>query len=267
MRYIWNILRAEVVKQHRLYLKGYGQYFSLFIWPVLGFVTVYFTYRPFSFEEANIIGITTSNELMMFLSTGFMAATCFQVTLSAAQNLNWMERQGGTLELMFLTPANRLVMLYGKSLGALLQNTWLCICFSVIILVYSGGLGTLPYIPLIYILLIITSTVWGGLLNAYSLFSRDTLAFVLLDEPMRLFSGARVPLQSFPVWGQAISMIFPITYSLRIVRLVFAQAAFSEFVLDIVLLMPLLIVLVVITFIAIKRVERNNRRTGQLNLF
>ena len=69
-----------------------------------------------------------------------MSYTCFWSMVQNAWSMANQERKGGTLEITFLSPANRLAMMYGRALGALIQEVWMFCCFSVFILVYTKAI-------------------------------------------------------------------------------------------------------------------------------
>lgn len=270
MRNSLLVLKAEIIKQHHNSFHSYFIYFSLLIWPILGFFTVYFTYKPFSLEESTVLDISNSRDLMIFLSTGYMAYTCFWSMIQNAWQLGWLERQSGTLEIAFLSPANRLMMLYGKALGALLQDTWMFLCFCLFILFYGGALNfmSLFQIPLIFLILIVSSTIWGGMMNAFFLFSRDaTVLMNIFDDPMVLFSGVRVPTNNFPYWAKMISFIFPLTYCLNIIRAIFSQEGSYIWLSDLAKLVVCLAIMIVITVLAVKKAEKINKNSGEFGLF
>lgn len=270
MNNIWIVLKGEIVKQHHNSFHSYFVYFSLLIWPILGFLTVYFTYKPFELKGSNMLWISNSKDLMIFLSTGYMAYTCFWSMVQNAWQLGWTERQSGTLEIAFLSPANRLVMLYGKALGALLQETWMFLCFCIFVLFYAGGINvnSIFLLPIVFILLILSATVWGGMMNAIFLFSRDaSILMNLFDDPMVLFSGVRVPTNNFPVWAKAIASIFPLTYCLNIIRAVFVKFELAQCLSELLKLLVCLSIMIGITVLCMKKAEQINRNSGEFSLF
>lgn len=216
-----TVLFAEIKKQHRNWFHSKFTYFSLLIWPILIFLNAYYTYKPFRFELVSSINVFSSKErLIVFLITGFMGYNCFWTMVQSAWQMGF-ERQNGTLEIVFMTPSNKLVLMYGRALGAIVENIWMFSVFSAVVLLTSK-LFLWDFIwkfPIIFIVLIVTSTIWGGLMNIIFLFSRDsTFLFSLLDEPMSLFSGVRIPINIFPIWVRIISSIFPLTHSLYMIR-------------------------------------------------
>lgn len=101
------VIKAEIVKQQQHDYHSWFVYLSLLVWPILGFFEVYYTYKPFEFTE--YMGITNHKELLAFLGTGFMSYTCFWSMVQNAWSMANQERRGGTLEVTFLSPANRIL--------------------------------------------------------------------------------------------------------------------------------------------------------------
>ena len=75
MKKIFLVIKAEIEKQQKHDYHSAFVYLSLLIWPILGFLEVYYTYKPFSLT--GYMGISDSKELLAFLGTGFMSYTCF----------------------------------------------------------------------------------------------------------------------------------------------------------------------------------------------
>lgn len=265
MKEILLVFGAEIRKQRQHNYHSYFVYFSLLIWPVLGFVEMYYTYKPFSFT-GSAASLAGGGKLLAFLATGYMAYTCFWSMVQNAWSMSCEERKGGTLEIAFLTPANRMAMNYGKALGALIQEVWMFCCFCIFILFYTGSVGWDNWylLPVVFLLLVISSMIWGGMLNAIFLFSRDAeIVMDLFDMPMVLFSGTRIPTGCFPVWAKLLSMFFPLTYCLNILRMALhiSGEGWAE---DGLRLLICLVIMTGITVLLLKRAEENNRKTGEL---
>lgn len=269
MRDICLVIKAEIIKQQHHNYHSYFVYFSLLLWPILGFLEIYYTYHPFEFS--GYLGINNSQDLLAFLATGYMTYTCFWSMVQNAWSMSYQEREGGTLEIAFLTPANRMAMNYGKALGALIQEVWMFSCFCIFILFYTDtfSLSNLYLLPICLSLLVIASTLWGGMLNAVFLFSRDSsLIMDFLDTPMNLFSGAKIPIQCFPLWAKVISLIFPLTYCLQIIRLILGiEQQDTTIGTSLLGLVVCFIIMIFLTAVVTFRVEKHNRETGELNFF
>lgn len=262
------VVKAEIIKQQKHDYHSAFVYLSLLIWPILGFWEIYYTYKPF--ELTGYMGMSEGRELLAFLGTGFMAYTCFWSMVQNAWSMANQERMGGTLEIAFLSPANRLAMCYGRALGALIQEVWMFCCFCVFILIYTEALSLDNFImiPLIFLILIVSSTIWGGMLNTVFLFSRDaSIIMDLFDTPMTLFSGSRIPVGCFPQWAKIISLLFPLTYCISIIRFVLGIQEGEGWIVDLTGLTICLSAMISITFIIVRRVEQYNRVTGELRFY
>lgn len=261
-------MKAEIIKQQQHDYHSAFVYFSLLIWPVLGFFEVYYAYKPFEFSEYT--GIENGKKLLAFLGTGFMAYTCFWSMVQNAWSMANQERRGGTLEVTFLTPASRLAMSYGRALGALLQEVWMFVCFCIFLLFYTGtvGLDNLFMLPVILLMLVVSSTVWGGMLNTVFLFSRDaSIVMDVFDMPMTLFSGTRIPVRAFPQWAKMISLLFPLTYCIDIIRFVLRISDGEGWGWEFAGLVICLAVMSGITVWLIHKAEAHNRETGELQFY
>lgn len=269
MKKWWIVIKAEIIKQQRQEYHSYFVYFSLLIWPVLGFFEVYYTYKPFL--GTDYAGMRNGAELLSFLGTGFMAYTCFWTMVQNAWSMSEMERRGGTLEMSFLSPANRLALNYGKALGALMQEAWMFCCFCVFILFYTKTISfkNLFLLPVIFVLLIVSSTIWGGMLNAVFMFSRDSsIVMNILDTPMNLFSGTKIPISCFPIWAKVISLVFPLTYCIYIIRITLnIQKTDVGWIESLTGLGICLSVMIMITIWITKKAEKHNRETGEIQFY
>ncbi|MEM5597273.1 hypothetical protein AAHB53_15070 [Niallia circulans] len=95
----------------------------------------------------------------------------------------------------------------------------------------------------------------GGFLNIVFLFSRDAgILFTIFEEPMQFFSGVRIPILAFPIWGKAIAYLFPLTYVLDIFRdLVLNGKGFTQMVGQYSLLFSIILILAAASVLLLKR--------------
>ena len=90
----------------------------------------------------------------------------------------------------------------------------------------------------------------------------------VFDAPMILFAGTRIPVQCFPVWAKVISLLFPLTYCLNIIRFILGiQGGGAEILPDLAGLVICLGVMAGVTAWLIRRVEKHNRETGELQFY
>lgn len=132
------------------------------------------------------------------------------------------DRWEGTLPYLFGTPANRMMLFFGRAfmhildgfLGVVIGLSWGWILLGVD---YSHtNLGALA----LTILITTFSTAGLGLLmgcisliTANVMFVNNTVYFALL-----IFSGANVPLTTLPVWMRTVSSVLPLTRGIAAAR-------------------------------------------------
>lgn len=259
-------IKAEVIKQHKCLHHSKFVYFTSLLWPILIFINAFYMYKPFDLSNMSVeYGVNNEKGIITFLTTGYMTYNVFWAMVQSAWQMS-DERRDGTLETTFLTSANRLSIVYGRALGALLESTWMFSIFAIIIIIANNNISVTTIIGLIVIFLLVltAATIWGGFLNSIFLFSRDaSFLFDIFDDPMCLFSGVRIPVESFPFWGKFIASIFPLTYTLKAVReIVNGNFIYGE--INILKLVASLIIMIIITAIIINKAENNARKNGSL---
>ncbi|HYE82272.1 MAG TPA: ABC transporter permease [Clostridia bacterium] len=271
MEYFLKVLRAEMRKQHKNRFFGKSIYVSLFLWPLLTFITAYYSYKPFPLDKI-VRGLDYINEsnLIIFVLMGYMCLIFFRCFVQSA----WLfssERTYGTLELIYMTPANRLAFIMGNAVASLFESIWLFVVFAagIFILNASSFKINIGCAILGIILLLTLSILWGMLLNALFLFSRDSaFLFTVLEEPMEIFAGIKVPAVIFPLWAKVISAVFPLTYIAEMLRRIFIKGDGLLQIRGFVLISILTgLVMLTVTIICLRLGEEYARKTGNMALF
>ncbi len=269
MRAFYQTLIAEIVKQHKNYFHSKTIYISLFLWPILSFITSYYSFKPFELSESRVVYITPAN-MVVYLLLGYMCMSFFRSLVQSAWRFSF-ERISGTLELIFLSPGSRIAVLLGNAVSSLFESVFVMVVFTVSLLIVKSDVVDINGVSCAAVLLLTTlmAIIWGMFLNSLFLFSRDSgFLYTVLEEPMEIFSGVKVPTTLFPVWAKAISVIFPLTYAIEAVRRVMLQGSSlyevrGFFVTSILIIAILLVAVVVI----LNKVEKHMRRTGNITLF
>lgn len=262
-------VRAEVLKQHRNYFHSKMIYVSLFVWPIISFVASYFSFKPFNIENTAVPYLNEKN-LIIFILLGYIAMSFFRSLVQSAWRFSG-EREYGTLELIYLTPTSRLAVILGNAIASLFESVWVMVVFSggILILKYKYFNINVTAAAVVTILMILMAVMWGMLLNSLFLFSRDSgFLFTILEEPMEIFGGVKVPTSVFPAWAKAISMIFPLTYAVDAMRRVFLNGN-SIYEIRGFILVSLLIISLMFIMISSCLVlgERHAKKTGNMALF
>ncbi|MDT8717927.1 ABC transporter permease [Clostridium sp. 19966] len=271
MRYFLKVTLAEMKKQHSNNIHNKKMYISHFLWPILTFISAYYSYKPFNFDKiSSKVSYLNEHNILIFMLIGYMSLQFFQCLIQSAWNLSY-ERVSGTLELIYLTPASRLGFVAGNAISSLFESIWLFVVFSAAVLFINGSSMKVNIITLIVgiVLAIIMAMLWGMLLNAIFLFSRDSgFLFTVLQEPMEMFAGIKTPTAIFPFWAKVLSVVFPLTYCAEILRRAVLNGS-SLWQIKTFLLGSIIVGLImfVTTILCLRAAEKYAKRTGNMALF
>ena len=194
------VVKAEALKQHRKYFHSPLVYFSTFLWPVLSFLVALHMFKPFVDGGGRLLSWAGDLwELTLFLLLGYLVFTFFNSIVISAWIFSF-ERFEGTLEMVFLTPANRFALILGNALAAIVQNMWLMTCFFTGILIWMRAPVQSPGAVLAAGgLLLVASTAWGTFMNAVFLLTRDgRILATVFEEPAEFLGECVFRLISFP---------------------------------------------------------------------
>lgn len=267
---LWTTITAEVMKQHQSRTKGRAVFFSLLFWPALTFLTAYFTMLPYRRGEDSVLSrVIPDGRIPLFLLSGYLVFQLYWTVVQAA----WLfeqERRGGTLEMVFLTPASKMAFLFGRSLYSFIHGIWMFAAFSILTFFFVADFSDVNWRALLpaLMLIMISAVIWGATLCAISLFSRDSgLLYYIFQAPMELFGGVRIPPTVFPAWATGLSLLFPLTYSLILVRGALYDNIDKSWWGALVILIVVNLTLVLSTRYLLARAEKHARVKGNWNLF
>lgn len=217
-----RVLLGSMRLQHKDYFFKKSIYLSLGIWPIMGFITTYYSYKPFSrMLLLKKVGLNSEADIYVFLLIGFVAMMSFYTFIQSAWQSSYSLRISGALELLYLSPANRLAVLLGNTIASLLGSIWMIAVFAVGTLLLfpeslTISLGTFLFSIL---LLFVTATSWGVFLHSLFLYSRDSgFLYTIFQDPVQMFTGAKIPFEFMPLWAKMIGFGLPLTYVITILR-------------------------------------------------
>ena len=151
----------------------------------------------------------------------------FGVTMSVAG-----DRQSGTLPYLFGTPANRLVLFFGRAFMHVIDGAFgvvLSFIWGVVLLGLDLSKADLPALVTVILVTAFSTCGLGLLFGSLSLVTRNvmfvnnTVFFLLL-----FFSGANIALDTLPPWMQSISFALPLTRGIAAARQIVAGANFPQ---------------------------------------
>ncbi|MCT4599085.1 MAG: ABC transporter permease [Vallitalea sp.] len=267
-----RLVYANVRLQHKNYFFNKTIYLSLFLWPVLGFINIYYSYKPFS---NNIlmkkIGLQHNEEIYLFLLIGFVAMKFFYSLIQSAWQSSYAIRISGTLELLYMSPSNRIAMLIGNSIASLFGSIWMFVVFSVGMLILFKDFLSINILSLILsiLLLCILSIIWGVFLNSLFLMSRDSgFLFTIFGDPVEMFTGAKMPFEHMPIWAKGIGYIFPITYIIIVLRKsLMYNIRIEDMKYEYLICILMGIILLAISIVIMKIGEKRAMKNGTATLF
>ncbi|GII75192.1 multidrug ABC transporter permease [Sphaerisporangium rufum] len=273
LRHAGRVFAAEALKQHRRSFGSKLVVFSMLIWPVMQLAATYYTVRPLAATPGIAERWPLAADpglLLAFLATGTLGFTFFFSLVQSAWHFSF-ERVTGTLELLFLSPADRLVIVVANGFGALVQNAWLFTCFMIAAFTVLDVVHVAhpAMYAVVFLALLVPAIAWGAFLNSVLIFSRDSaFLYTLLDDPMWFAAGVRLPLFALPGWIRAAGSVLPLTGSLVVVRgaLLSGQTA-GELAPELAALAGLSALLFAAAVLALRLGEANAQRTGRLRLF
>ncbi len=168
------------------------------------------------------------------LVPGLLALTVLFGTSSMEAIVIVFERRLGSLERLLLAPIRLPALLAGKLLGGMTFGLTVTLVVLAISLAVFGSSGTNWLLLLLALLL--SATAFSAL-GAYvsvavrEVFEAQTLAN-FIRFPMMFLGGVFVPVESFPVWLQAIARCLPLTYSVETLRAALSGGSWATTALD-----------------------------------
>lgn len=258
--------------QYKDYFFDKSIYLSLAIWPIFDFIQTYFSFKPFSSSVMmEKLGLKTESGILVYLLLGFVALRCFYTFIQSAWRSSYAMRISGSLELLYMSPANRFAVLLGSSIASFIGSLWMIVVFTIGVLISSPEaiLGHIPMMLFGIIILLITAISWGVLLHSLFLFSRDSgFLFTIFQSPLEMFTGARMPFQYMPLWAQTIGALYPATYVIRLIRQVFMYGStFKVIGTEVLISILMASAMCLLSMVMIKVSEKNAKIYGTATLF
>lgn len=167
------------------------------------------------------------------------------------------EKEKGTLQQLNVTPVRRFTLILSKIIPFWLLAL-LSICISVPVIYWVYGLpfegNFLLYLICVFIFAVALSFMGVILSNKAETMQQSmflTLFFILI---FYLMSGLFSPVGAMPIWAQVIAYANPLTYFIRLTRMIYLRGAgFMEILPDLVALIIFLVVLGLIAIVTHKK--------------
>ena len=269
-------LGASSLKEWRIARRYPHEYVSLVFWPLVMPGVFLLQATGFGAGEPRALGAFAARagtgEVAGFLYLGGIMYLWISILLWGPGTALRREQERGSLEALFLTPASRLVLLFGPAPASLIPTVWV---FVVVMLTLRFGFG-LPVRPeellrAAAVVLLAIPALFGtsALFSAAVVRFREIRAGVLMARGLcQLVCGIAFPVAVLPGWAQALAYALPPTYVLADLRAVLLTGArLSDLGPSLAVLAAMAALACVAGAAAFGRTVAAARRTGSLGQF
>lgn len=175
----------------------------------------------------------------------------------------------GTLEAVFMTPASRLVVIFGPVVSQVVWAVWMFSIVGVVLTVFFGlPIGLAEALRALAVILVAVPALYGlgALFAAVVLRFGEVHAMVQgVRGVFTVLCGMSFPLVVLPEWARTVALTLPPTYLIADLRnVLLAGAGLVEQLPDLGILLGLGLALCIAAVVAFRRTERHARRGGSL---
>jgi ABC-2 type transport system permease protein len=264
---------AATLKEWRILRRYKGTFLSFAFWPIA--LPLAFVYQADAFgggradTAAAFASRTGTHEVAGFLFVGWATYMWLSIILWGPGTSLRTEQVRGSLEAIFLTPASRLVVLFGPAISQLVWAIWIFLIVGVALWIGFGvTIGPFEAARALAVLAVGIPALYaiGALFAAIVLRFGDVSA--LVQAVRGLFTavcGMSFPIVVLPELAQRVALALPPTYLIADLRAVLlAGSGIGSLVGDLLILAGMGAVLAILAVIAFHRTEAYARRGGQL---
>ncbi|TMC45934.1 MAG: ABC transporter permease [Chloroflexi bacterium] len=262
----------EVRQQRRYPTIFLGQLF----WPVILPASWVLMGQAYSGNNAQALAAFAeragSSNVAVFVFVGYAMYNWLSVLLWGAGTALRQEQLRGTLEAVFVTPASRLVPLFGPGVATLLP---MAVIFASNLLALRVFFGVLPPVAAVLQAAVIVVLGIPALYAIGALFAASVLRFGEVAPVVQLIRGMFVlacgitfPLAMLPLWAQIWAKLMPPTYIVDDIRRVLLRGdTIADVAGDVAIVLSLAVLTAVLAVAVFRYLERSARVTGMLGRF
>jgi len=270
----WRTFKAIFLRNFKLYTSYKAWVIATVIWPIPLLALNLYQYKPLGNDQAisdalspfgfsNFAGMIIVGTIVYLLYNRLLWGTGVSI-----QSERWM----GTIEVLFVTPTNKMIILIASGLSSLLEASWWIISIFFLSWALFGVQPNITSWFAVFISLVSTMAALvsiGVFFAGFFVLTRaaDQLASGL-QAPVRFLSGVVFPISALPQMLQYFSYILPVTYGISIMRLsILAGGNLGAIWLDLVSLYIMTAIFLAAGYFTLKVVERQAKKKGTLYLF
>lgn len=213
-----------------------------------------------------------SSNVAVFVFVGYAMYNWLSVLLWGPGTALRQEQLRGSLEAVFVTPASRLVPLFGPGMSTLLPMAVITATNLVALRVFFGvapPLSALAQAAVVVVLGIPALYAIGALFAASVLRFGEVAPVVQLVRGMFVLAcGITFPVAMLPVWAQVWAKLMPPTYIVDdIRRVLLGGEGVTDVAGDIAIVLALAALAAILSVAVFRYLEASARRTGMLGQF
>lgn len=269
LRAFWAATR----KEWRILRRYPGAFLSFVFWPIALPLAFVFQAEAFSGGRDDTMAAFTeragTSEVAGFLFVGWATYMWLSIILWGPGTSLRTEQVRGSLEAIFLTPASRLVVLFGPAVSQLIWALWIFVVVGLALwLGFGVSIGPVEALRALGVIVVGVPALYaiGALFAAIVLRFGEVNA--LVQGVRGLFTvvcGMSFPIVVLPDWAQTVALSLPPTYLIADLRAVLlAGASIGQVIGDLAVLAAMGLVLAVAAYVAFRRTESYARRGGRL---
>ena len=250
---------------------------STIIWNILlplgWFFQFYFIYLQFPVNKIaeSLFNIQYSIPLINFTLTGQFIWIIFIDTNILSGVYFMRERFEGNLEVLLLTPAPRLAIMLGAETVSMINFLWFFLVFLFLSLIFKISFFYSSIFLVLFATFICVICLMSLGIFFQSIFISSRLGHhisTIMQEPSQLISGLIFPVRFLPRYLFSITIFFPLTIGLFVMRgVLFGNVNFREIEFPLVLLVLLSAIWIIIGVYMLNYLEKYVKKTGNLTFF
>jgi len=264
---------AATRKEWRIMRRYPGTLLSFIFWPIALPLAFVFQAEAFAGGRSDTMGAfatrTGTEQVAGFLFVGWATYMWLSLILWGPGTALRTEQIRGSLEAIFLTPASRLVVLFGPAVSQLIWAVWIFVVVGLALWIGFGiTVGPAEALRALSVILVGVPALYAiGALFA-SVVLRFGEVHSLVQGVRGLFTalcGMSFPIVVLPDWAQTVALTLPPTYLIADLRAVLlAGAGLGRIAGDLLVLAAMGVVLALLAAWAFAVTERHARRGGRL---
>ncbi len=269
LRAFWAATR----KEWRILRRYPASFLSFIFWPIALPLAFVFQAQAFSGGRADTAAAfaerTGTTEVAGFLFVGWATYMWLSIILWGPGTSLRTEQIRGSLEAIFMTPASRLVVLFGPGVSQLVWAIWIFVVVGVALWAGFGvAIGPMEALRALGVIVVGVPALYaiGALFAAVVLRFGEVHALVQgVRGVFTAVCGMSFPIMVLPDWAQTLALSLPPTYLIADLRAVLLTGSeLGRIVGDLVVLAGMGAVLAIAAVFAFRRTEQHARRGGRL---